>query len=109
MINPTDDKRIDNPRPKPTADTTVSLFDQILDNSEKLAVVRNLNHLINKTNYLKLQEEQWTYFFDFDTKEDIYTGRIEKNGLWPIQCTMRMVDQKYYLNNVKRNIDKNMN
>ncbi len=58
MINPTDDKRKDNPRPVPTADITVSLFDQILDNNEKLTIIRHLNHLINKMNYFKFQEEQ---------------------------------------------------
>jgi hypothetical protein len=51
---------------------------QSLNNEEILTLTRQFASLINKLNYLKLQNEQWTYYYHLGMTEGIWNGRVSK-------------------------------
>jgi len=53
-------------------------LDKLLNIEEILTFIRQLAQLINTLNYLKLQVEQWTYYYNLGMNEGIWTGRISK-------------------------------
>ena len=62
-----------------TADNTnINSFVESLDNEETWTFTRQLTQLINQLNYLKLQDEQWAYYYQLGMNEGIWTGRVSK-------------------------------
>jgi hypothetical protein len=51
---------------------------EALNNEETWTFIRQLTHLINQSNYLKLQEEQWAYYYQLGIRDRIWTGRVSK-------------------------------
>jgi len=49
-----------------------------LNNEEILTLTRQFASVINKLNYLKLQNEQWTYYYHLGMTEGIWNGRVPK-------------------------------
>jgi hypothetical protein len=56
----------------------INLYNELMDTDEKVTYIRQLFDLINKLNYIKLQDEQWTYYYDLGITEGIWTGRVSK-------------------------------
>jgi hypothetical protein len=57
---------------------SINIYDELLDNDEKIIFTRQLFELINKLNYIKLQDEQWSYYYHLGETEGIWTGRVSK-------------------------------
>ena len=55
-----------------------SSLETLLDCGEKVTFIRQLVQLMNKFNYFKLQEEQWTYYSNLGRNEGIWYGRVSK-------------------------------
>ncbi len=51
---------------------------ELLNKEEIFIFIRQLTQLINKLNYFKLQNEQWTYYYNLGMREGIWNGRISK-------------------------------
>jgi hypothetical protein len=60
-------------------DTDQNLLEKLLNIEESLIFIRQLTQIINKLNYYKLQDEQWTYYYNLGMTENIWTGRVSKN------------------------------
>jgi hypothetical protein len=58
--------------------STINLYDELLDSDEKIIFTRQLFELINKLNYFKLQDEQWSCYYHLGITEGIWTGRVSK-------------------------------
>lgn len=56
----------------------MDLLEKFFDTDEKVTFIRQLFELINKLNYSKLQDEQWSYYYHLGTTESIWTGRVSK-------------------------------
>jgi hypothetical protein len=56
----------------------VNFLDEFLDSDEKFTFTRQLIQLTNKLNYTKLQDEQWTYYYNFGIAEGTWTRRVSK-------------------------------
>lgn len=56
----------------------IDLLDEYLDTEEKITFIRQLIQLIDKLNYFKLQDEQWSYYYQLGLNEGIWTGRVSK-------------------------------
>ena len=54
-------------------------WNKVLDTEESLIFIRQLTQLINNLNYYKLQDEQWTYYYNLGINESIWSGRVSKN------------------------------
>ena len=59
-------------------DTDECSIAHLLNNQEVLAFSRQLAQLLTRENYLKLQVEQWTYYYHFGLIEGIWNGRVSK-------------------------------
>ena len=59
-------------------DPSINLLDEFLNDEEKLTFTRQYVQLVNKLNYFKLQDEQWTYYYQLGINEGIWTGRVSK-------------------------------
>jgi hypothetical protein len=59
-----------------TPDTRTNAIVQLLDTEELLSFARQLAQLFARKNYLKLQVEQWTYYYDIGMNERIWVGRV---------------------------------
>jgi hypothetical protein len=66
----------------------INLYNEFLDTDEKVTFTRQLFDLINKLNYIKLQEEQWIYYYHLGITEGIWNGRVSKK--------MALVNSMYY-------------
>ncbi|CAF3009826.1 unnamed protein product [Rotaria sp. Silwood2] len=76
-------------------DFQTNTFIELLNNDEEiLTYMRQLTVLMNKLNYYKLQQEQWTYYYQLGVTEGICNGRVSKaigsnefyvSYLWSIQ------------------------
>ena len=55
-----------------------SFFELLNNNEQILTFLRRCTQLINQLNYTKLQLEQWNYYYQLGTNENIWTGRISK-------------------------------
>ncbi|CAF1392872.1 unnamed protein product [Adineta steineri] len=64
-------------------------FIELLNTDEKLTFIRQLIQLINQLNYLKLQVEQWTYYYHVGITEGIWNGCVSK--------TMAMSNSIYHI------------
>ena len=53
-------------------------FLQSWNDEETWTFTRRLTQLTNQLNYLKLQDEQWAYYYQLGITEDIWTGRVSK-------------------------------
>ena len=51
---------------------------EALNNEETWTFIRQWTQLINQWNYLKLQEEQWAYYYQLGIRDGIWTGRVSK-------------------------------
>jgi hypothetical protein len=60
------------------SDIDKDLLNKLFSMDEILTFIRQLTHLINTSNYLQLQIEQWTYYYHLGITESIWTGRISK-------------------------------
>jgi hypothetical protein len=56
----------------------INSFVESLNNEETWTYTRQLTQLINQLNYLKLQDEQWAYYYQLGMNEGIWTGRVSK-------------------------------
>ena len=54
-----------------------SIF-ELFQNEETLTYLRLATQFINQLNYIKLQLEQWNYYYHLGTNEKIWTGRVSK-------------------------------
>jgi len=62
-----------------TPDTTrINLFVEPWNNEETWTFTQQLTQLINQLNYLKLQDEQWAYYYHLGITEGIWAGRVSK-------------------------------
>ena len=61
-----------------STDTDTNALKQLLDNDGICTYIRQLAQLVNKLNYSKLQNEQWTYYYNLGINEGIWTGRVSK-------------------------------
>ncbi|CAF3004380.1 unnamed protein product [Rotaria sp. Silwood2] len=62
-----------------TNDFPRNSFTELLNNNEQiLTYTRQLTILMNKLNYYKLQQEQWTYYYQLGITEGIWNGRVSK-------------------------------
>jgi len=94
-------------------------LEKLLDIEETLICIRQHTHLINKLNYFKLQDEQWTYYYNLGMNEGIWTGRVSKNmaiinsmcytyGRSKILIEQRHKKYKKNLEQIQINIDEHM-
>ncbi|CAF2875228.1 unnamed protein product [Rotaria sp. Silwood2] len=51
---------------------------ELLNQKEIFLFIRQLTQLANKLNYSKLQNEQWSYYYNLGMREDIWNGRVSK-------------------------------
>ncbi|CAF3054034.1 unnamed protein product [Rotaria sp. Silwood2] len=49
---------------------------RLFNDEDILTFTRHLTQLINKLNYFKLQNEQWSYYYHLGITEGLWTGRI---------------------------------
>ena len=61
-----------------TQDTHKNTIVQLLDTEELLPFARQLAQLLARKNYLKLQVEQWTYYYDIGMNERILVRRVSE-------------------------------
>lgn len=61
-----------------STDTDTNTLKQLLDNEAMCTYMRQLTQLVSKLNYSKLQNEQWTYYYNLGITEGIWTGRVSK-------------------------------
>ncbi|CAF1588554.1 unnamed protein product, partial [Adineta steineri] len=62
-----------------TTDDNQNLVNKLFDTDEMLTYIRQLTQLINKLNYFKLQDEQWSYYYNLGVNEGIWNGRVSKS------------------------------
>jgi hypothetical protein len=60
-------------------DNDQKLLNKVFNHEEIMFFIRQLTQLINKLHYTKLQNEQWTYYYNLGIQEGIWTGRVSKN------------------------------
>jgi hypothetical protein len=94
-------------------------WNKLLDTEETLIFIRRLTQLINQLNFFKLQDEQWTYYYNLGMNEGIWTGRVSKNmaiinsmcytyGRSKILIEQRHKKYKKNLEQIQINIDEHM-
>ena len=99
--------------------TNATTFVESLNNEETLTFTRQLTQLINQLNYLKLQDEQWAYYYQLGMNEGIWTGRVSKrmardNSMcYTYGRSKRIVEQRrqkfqQQLKHITGDIDKHM-
>ncbi|CAF4304452.1 unnamed protein product, partial [Adineta steineri] len=62
-----------------TTDENQHFLNKLFDTEEMLTYIRQLTQLINKLNYFKLQDEQWSYYYNVGVNEGIWNGRVSKS------------------------------
>ncbi|CAF1459883.1 unnamed protein product [Adineta steineri] len=62
-----------------TTDDNQHFLNKLFDTDEMLTYIRQLTQLINKLNYFKLQDEQWSYYYNLGINEGIWNGRVSKS------------------------------
>ncbi|CAF4199114.1 unnamed protein product [Adineta steineri] len=62
-----------------TTDDNQNFVNKLFDTDEMLTYIRQLTQLINKLNYFKLQDEQWSYYYNLGVNEGIGNGRVSKS------------------------------
>ncbi|CAF4113102.1 unnamed protein product [Rotaria sordida] len=60
-------------------DINKDALNELLNNEDIFLYIRQLTQLVNKLNYSKLQNEQWSYYYHLDNTEGIWNGRVSKN------------------------------
>ena len=58
--------------------TRINSFVESWNNEETWTSTLQLTQLINRLNYLKLQDEQWAYYYHLGVTEGIWTGWVSK-------------------------------
>ncbi|CAF2912399.1 unnamed protein product [Rotaria sp. Silwood2] len=59
-------------------DIHTSALIELLENQELFIFIRQLTQLVNKLNFSKLQNEQWTYYYELGIREGILNGQVSK-------------------------------
>ncbi|CAF1427977.1 unnamed protein product [Adineta steineri] len=62
-----------------TTDDNQNFVNKLFDTDEMLTCIRQLTQLINKLNYFKLQDEQWSYYYNLGVSEGIWNGRVSNS------------------------------
>ncbi|CAF1336678.1 unnamed protein product [Adineta steineri] len=62
-----------------TTDDNQNFVNKLFDTDEMLTYIRQLTQLINELNYSKLQDEQWSYYYNLGVNEGIWNGRVSKS------------------------------
>ncbi|CAF4137034.1 unnamed protein product [Adineta steineri] len=62
-----------------TTDDNQNFVNKLFDTDEMLTCIRQSTQLINKLNYFKLQDEQWSYYYNLGVNEGIWNGRVSKS------------------------------
>ncbi|CAF1111280.1 unnamed protein product [Rotaria sordida] len=60
-------------------DINKDALNELLNNEDIFLYIRQLTQLVNKLNYSKLQNEQWSYYYHLGNTEGIWNGRVSKN------------------------------
>ena len=105
---------------KTTADNThIHSLIEALNNEETWTFIRQLTELIHQWNYLKLQDEQWAYYYQLGVRDGIWTGRVSKrmarehSMCYTYGRSKHIVEQRYkkfqqQLQQVQSDIDKHI-
>ncbi|CAF4330108.1 unnamed protein product, partial [Adineta steineri] len=61
-----------------TAFNDVDKLGHFLNEKEKLKFIREYTNLIDRLSYVKLQEQQWNYYYHIGMTQNIWSGHISK-------------------------------
>ncbi|CAF1306689.1 unnamed protein product [Adineta steineri] len=61
-----------------TAFNDVDKLGHFLNEKEKFEFIREYTNLIDRLSYVKLQEQQWNYYYNIGMTQNIWSGRISK-------------------------------